>query len=139
MAFIPLNHEQGKIVQLQVAATTFTKGDACVHDGSGQMVKATAGNGAGIMYVIAETVATTATAGDLKNFWIATPDVQFVADTTADPTQAQMGTFVDLVTNAATLDTSASTDDLFFLERALGPLTDRKVVGHFTPYAPAVE
>ena len=103
------------------------------------MVKATAGNGAGLMYVIAETVATTATAGDLKKFWVATPDVQFVADTTADPTQAQMGTFVDLVTNAATLDTAASTDDLFFLERALGALTDRKVVGHFTPYAPAVE
>ena len=139
MAFLPHNFEEGKVVPLQVAATTFTKGDACVHDGSGQMVKATAGNGAGLMYVIAETVGTTATAGDIHNFWVASPDVNFVADTTADPTQAQMGTFVDLVTNAATLDTAASTDDLFFLERALGPLTDRKVIGHFTPYAPAVE
>ena len=124
---------------MQVAATTFTKGDACVHDGSGQMVKATAGNGAGLMYVIAETVATTATAGDIHNFWVATPGVTFVADTSADPTQAQMGTFVDLVTNAGTLDPAASTDDLFFLERVQGALTDRKVIGHFTPYAPAVE
>lgn len=139
MPFIPYNQEEGKLVPLQVAATTFTKGDACVHDGSGQMVKATAGNGAGLMYVIAETVATAATAGDIKDFWVASPDVSFVADTTANPTQAQMGTFCDLVTNAATLDTSASTDDLFFLERVLGPLADRKVIGHFTPYAPAVE
>lgn len=139
MAFIPLNQEEGKVVPLQVAATTFTRGDACVHDGSGQMVKATAGNGAGLMYVIAETVATTATAGDIKNFWVASPDVTFVADTTANPTQAQCGTFVDLVTNAATLDTSASTDDLFFVERIQGALSNKKVIGHFTPYAPAVE
>lgn len=139
MAFLPVNYEDGRVVPLQVAATTFTKGDACVHDGSGQMTKATAGNGAGIMYVIAETVSTTATAGDIHNFWAATPDVNFIADTTANPTQAQMGTFCDLVTNAGTLDTSASTDDLFFLERVHGALADKKVIGHFTPYAPAVE
>jgi len=135
MPFLPYNFDEGRVVLLQVAATTFTKGDACVHDGSGQMVKATAGNGAGLMYVIAETVSTTATAGDLHAFWDAGPSMEFVAD----PTQAQCGTFVDLVTNAGTLDTAASTDDLFFVSRIDGALADRKVIGHFTPYAPAVE
>lgn len=139
MAFIPVHQEESKVVSLQVAATTFTKGDACVHDGSGQMTKATAGNGTAIRYVIAETVASTATAGDYKDFWIASPGVAYEADTTAAPTQAQMGTYVDLVTNAGTLDTSASTDDLFFLERSKGALAGKVVIGYFQQSAPNVE
>lgn len=138
MAFLPLNQEEGKIVNLQVAATTFTKGDACVHDGSGQMTKATAGNGTAIRYVSASTVSTTATAGDIHPFWVADPTVRFVADTTTTPTQAQCGTYVDLVTNAATLDTAASTDDLFFVESVLDA-ANKKVVGYFVPSAPNVE
>ena len=131
MAFIPLHEEEGKVHRLEVAATTFTKGDACVFDGSGQMVKATAGNGAPIWYVIADTVASKATAGDLHSFWPAWGDTIFLADTTTDPTQAQMGTYVDLVTNAATLDTAASTDDLFMLMKIQGAAADRKVQGFF--------
>lgn len=138
MAFIPVHQEESKVVSLQVAATTFTKGDACVHDGSGQMTKATAGNGTAIHYVCAETVATTATAGDYHDFWVASPEVAFIADTTTTPTQAQCGDYVDLVTNAGTLDTAASTDDLFLVER-IYDASNKKVIGYFTPYTPNVE
>lgn len=138
MAFKPVNQEEAKLVRLQVAATTFTKGDACVHDGSGQMTPATAGNGTAVRYVIAETVATTATAGDMKDFWVAGPEVRFIADTTTTPTQAQCGTYVDLVTNAGTLDTAASTDDLFFVE-AIHSAANKQVVGYFVPSPMNVE
>ena len=64
MAFLPINYEEGNIVELPVAATTFTKGDGCVY-ASGYMTKATAAAGVPIFYVIMEDVATTATEGDL--------------------------------------------------------------------------
>ena len=130
MAFLPINYEEGNIVELQVAATTFTKGDGCVFDGSGQMVKATAADGVPIFYVILEDVLTTATAGDLKRFvrTISTPI--FVANTSGTPTQAQCGTYVDTVTNAGTLDTAASADDLFFVEKIISA-SDKLVQGWF--------
>lgn len=138
MPFIPLEQEEAKVVLLEVAATTFTKGHASVHDGSGQMTEATAGNGTAIHYVISEGVSSTATAGDLHSFWRADPSVTFIADTTGTPTQAQCGNYVDLVTDAGTLDTSASTDDLFFVER-LWDSANNQVVGFFTAYTPNVE
>lgn len=138
MAFVPVQYEVGKLVPLQVAATTFTKGDACVPDGSGQMTKATAGNGAEIRYIIMETVATTATAGDIKSF-LPVAGVRFIADTTATPTQAQCGTHVDLVTNAATIDTAATTDKLFYVEAIKGAAADKKVFGYFQTATPHVE
>lgn len=130
MAFLPINYEEGNIVELQVAATTFTKGDACIFDGSGQMVKATAADGVPLFYVIMEDVLTTATAGDLKRFvrTISTPI--FVANTSGTPTQAQCGTYVDTVTNAGTLDTAASADDLFFVEKIISA-SDKLVQGWF--------
>ena len=138
MAFIPVQEEEAKTRLLQVAATTFTKGFAVVHDGSGQMTHATPGDGAALRYVVAETVGTTATAADLHVFWVAAGEVQFKADTTATPTQSQVGTYVDLVTNAGTLDTAASTDDLFFIE-ALFSSADNEVLGYFTPYTPNIQ
>lgn len=130
MAFLPINYEEGNIVELQVGATTFTKGDGCVFDSNGQMVKATAQAGVPIFYVILEDVATTATAGDLHRFvrTISTP--VFVVDTTGTPTQAQMGTYMDTVTNAGTIDEATSADDLFFAEKIISA-ADKKVQGWF--------
>lgn len=130
MAFLPINYEEGNIVELQVAATTFTKGDACIFDGSGQMVKATAGDGVPLFYVILEDVPATATAGDLKRFMRTFTAPIFVANTTSTPTQAQCGTYVDTVTNAGTLDTAASADDLFFVEKIISA-SDKLVQGWF--------
>lgn len=138
MAILPINYEEGNIVELEVAATTFTKGDACIYDGSGQMVKATAGNGAPIFYVIIETVASAATAGDLHRFYRTLNVPVFEFDTTGTPTQAQMGTLVDTVTNAGTIDTAASTDDLIFLEKIISA-ADKKVQGWFKPYTVEAE
>lgn len=133
MAFIPTVLDEGNVVSLQVAATTFTKGDACVFDGSGQMTKATAAGNDPIFYIIAETVSTTATAGDMHNFWRTQSFPIFIADTTTTPTQAQCGTYVDTVTNAGTIDTAASTDDLFFVEKIVDA-TNKKVQGWWKGY-----
>lgn len=133
MAFLPINYEEGNIVELQVAATTFTKGDACIFDGSGQMVKATAADGVPLFYVILEDVPATATAGDLKKFVRTFTAPIFQANVTSTPTQAQCGTYVDTVTNAGTLDTAASADDLFFVEKIISA-SDKLVQGWFKGY-----
>ena len=133
MAFLPTNYEEGNIVELQVGAETFTKGDACVFDGSGQMVKATAAGNVPLFYIILEDVLTTASAGDLHRFVRTFTAPIFVADCTTTPTQAQCGTYVDTVTNAGTLDTAASTDDLFFVEKIISA-ADKKVQGWFKSY-----
>jgi len=131
MALIPQNYDEGNIVELQVGATTFTKGDACVFDGAGQMVKATAQAGVPIFYVIAETVSVAAVAGDLKRFHRTFYAPMFIVDTTGVPTQAQMGTYMDTITNAGTIDQAASADDLFFAEKIIGAAAEKKVQGWF--------
>lgn len=133
MAFLPINYDEGNIVELQVGAETFTKGDGCVFDGSGQMVKATAAAGVPIFYVIAEDVPVTASAGDLKRFYRTFSTPVFVVDTSGTPTQAQMGTFMDTVTDAGTIDEDASADDLFFAEKIISA-ADKKVQGWFKAY-----
>ena len=130
MAFIPTQYEEGNLVSLQVAATTFTKGDGCVFDGAGQMVKATAAANVPIFYVIMEDVSVTATAGD-EHLFVRTVNVPiFEVDTSGTPTQAQMGTYMDTVTNAGTIDEDATTDDLFFAEKIISA-ADKKVQGWF--------
>ena len=130
MAFLPINYDEGNLVELQVGAETFTKGDACVFNASGQMVKATAAAGVPIFYVIMEDVPVAATAGDTKMF-VRTVNVPvFVVDTDGTPTQAQMGTYMDTVTNAGTIDEDASLDDLFFAEKIISA-GDKKVQGWF--------
>lgn len=130
MGFIPINYEEGNIVELEVAATTFTKGDGCIYDGSGQMVKATAAAGVPIFYVIMETVASTASAGDLHRFYRTVNVPIFEVDTDGTPTQAQMGLYMDTVTNAGTIDEDASADDLFFAEKIISA-SDKKIQGWF--------
>lgn len=133
MGFLPINYDEGNIVELQVAATTFTKGDGCEFDGAGRMVKTTATGGVPIFYVIAETVAVTATAGDLKRFYRTFYAPIYVVDTTGVPTQAQMGTYMDTVTNAGTIDNTASLDDLFFAEKIIDA-AGKKVQGWFKSF-----
>lgn len=132
MAFLPINYDEGNIVELPVGAETFTKGDGCVYS-SGYMVKATAAAGVPIFYVIAEDVTTTATEGDLHRFYRTFTAPIFVVDTSGTPTQAQMGTYMDTVTDAGTIDEDASTDDLFFAEKLISA-ADKKVQGWFKAY-----
>ena len=131
MAILPQNYDEANLVSLLIGAETFTKGDMCIFDGSGHMVKASAGGNVPIFYVIMESVAVAPSAGAVEKVFartISTPI--FVADVTTTPTQAQCGTYVDIVTNAGTLDTAASTDDLFFVEKIISA-ADKKVQGWF--------
>jgi len=94
------------------------------------MTKATAAAGVPIFYICMETVATTATAGDEHLFYRTVNVPIFEVDTSGTPTQDQMGTYMDTVTNAGTIDEDASADDLFFAEKIISA-SDKKIQGWF--------
>lgn len=134
MALIPVNYDEGNLVSLLVGAETFTKGDACVFNGSGHMVKATAAAGVPLFYVIMEDIAVAPSAGAREAVFVRTFTAPiFVVDTTGTPTQAQMGTYMDTITNAGTIDEAASLDDLFFAEKLVSA-ADKKVSGWFKSF-----
>lgn len=131
MAILPIIFDEGDKVKLQVSATTFTKGDMCVFS-SGYMAKAAAGQGAPVFYVILETVSSTATQGDEHTFVRTVRNPIFEALTDGTPTQAQMGTYMD-VAGSGSIDEDASLDDLFFAERIINA-SDKKIQGCFKGY-----
>ena len=113
---------------------TIVKGDALADNGSGYLAVATVATAVDIHYVAMETVTTTSTGQLVK--CIETTNVLFEADTTAAWTQSQVGTYVDLA-SVSTLDTSASTNDLFYFLKGVGTSgTDTKVLGFFTRAVP---
>lgn len=134
MAFLPLDHHEGRTALRQAATgQTIVKGDALVDNGSGYLVPASAGGNVDIRFVAAETVTTTA---DGQNVLVwSTDGVTFVADTDANPAQTDVGTEADLAA-AGQVDPDASTDDIFVIERILGAVSDKKVIGHFTRGTP---
>ena len=130
MAFTPIRYDAGKLQTMACAdAQAIVKGAALVDNTSGYLALATGGNGTQIEFVAMETVTTTATGQ--KVLCLRVDGVQFEADTDAAPAQTDVGTYVDLATEA-TLDPDASTDDLFYIEAIKGPVGDKKVIGHFT-------
>jgi len=138
MAFIPINFEEGKLVKLPMynggSTASYTVGQALTTTG-GYYATATAGMGTDVEAVCMEA-GTVTTDGTLLSC-IVTRGVRFVADTAANPALTQQGTYVDLST-ATALDTTASSDDLFYVEKVLYPLSDKKVQGFFqhgTPLA----
>jgi hypothetical protein len=131
MAFLPTNYDEGNLVSLPIGAETFTNCYGCLFDPSGQMVQATPTGGVPIFYVIMEDVAVAPTAGAQEALFVRTINVPiFEVDTSGTPTQAQMGTYMDTVTNAGTIDEDASADDLFFAEKIISA-ADKKVQGWF--------
>lgn len=129
--FIPTQYSEGNLVSLKVGAETFSKGDSCIYDVSGHMVKSTAGGNVPIFYVIMEDVLVAPSAGAVEKLFIRTINTPiFEADVTSTPVQAQCGTYVDTVTNAGTLDTATSVDDLFFVEKIISA-SGKKVQGWF--------
>lgn len=130
MAFIPKFGHEGKLTSVGCAtSTTITKGDGLIDNGSGYFTTASSGGGVDIRYVAAETVTTTAN-GQQVQAW-RTDGVTFLADTDAAPAQTDVGTEADLA-GAGTIDPDASTDDIFYIEKIVGPAADKKVLGHFT-------
>ena len=127
MAFKPIQYDSGKMVRLPVAATTFTKGDACKENGSGYYEKAQAADGQQVTHVIMETVASAATEGDMKLF-IRVPGVVFEADCDAVASRTDVGTSVDLA-SAGTVNVDATGGDyVFYVEDLVGVAETTTVV-----------
>jgi hypothetical protein len=131
MAFIPRKYDEGKLVQLPAAnSQTIVKGDALADNGSGYLAVATSATAVDIHYVAMQSVVTTATGQMI--LCIETENVLFDADCAAAWTQAQVGTYVDLST-VALLDTSAVTNQLFYVLKGIGvTAVGTKVMGYFT-------
>lgn len=127
MAFTPRKYEDGAVMMIPGAATAITKGNA-LKNSSGNYTPSASGDNTDVEFVAMETV-TPASAGDLIRA-IRVKGVEFVADTSNTPTAAQMNEYVDL-SAAGTIDTSATTDKVFFAAKLLGAAADKKVIGWF--------
>lgn len=126
--FKPTQFDDGKIMKVPGAATAITKGDA-LKNSSGNFTPSASGDNTDVEYVAMETI-TPASAGDLI-LAISTEGTLFEADTSNTPTAAQMNTYVDL-SAASTIDTSATTDAVFYAIKLKGAAADKKVIGRFT-------
>lgn len=136
MAFIPLNYDEGKVVLIPAKGSiAFVKGNALKDDGAGYITNGASGDNGDVRYVAAETITSNATDGvTLLNCW-PVKGVRFLADTSADPAQTDVGTYCDL-SAAGTVVAATGTDQVFFLEKIQGALTDRKVIGYFSEGVP---
>ncbi len=118
--FSPVIYDKGNVVDLLIGAETFTKGDACIFNGSGHMIKSTGGGTVPIFYVINEDVLVAPTAGARTASFVRTISTPiFIAESSTTPTQAQCGTHVDTITNAGLVNTATSVSDLFFVEKII--------------------
>ncbi len=126
--FLPQNYEDGKTEYIPATNTTFTKGDA-IKTTSGVATPAASGDNTDVWFVAAETK-TIAASGDPLLVYTAR-GVRFIVDTSNTPTQAQAMLAVDL-SAAGTIDSSAVTDQVFFVEKFVLPLSSKKAIGYFT-------
>lgn len=131
MACLPYNYDDGKVILIPAKATiAFTKGDMLKDDGAGYITTVSAGDGVDIEFVAAQTVTAGSTDGATLLPCYSTRGVRFICDTDANPAQTDVGTLADIAA-AGTIDPDASADDIFMIEKILGPLADKKVLGFF--------
>lgn len=110
-----------------VASQTVAQHDALAEDGNGLYQRAT--SAASLVRFVAVEDRTDSGSNDFL-LVCTTAGVRFVADTNAAPAQTDVGTTADL-TDHDTLNESASSNDVFFIEEILGATTDQKVLGYF--------
>ena len=131
MAFIPINYEDGQLIKLPMndggSNADYTVGQALVIS-SGLYQTATAGQGTDVEAVCMEAGNISTDGEELLS--ISTRGMRFIADTAADTVATQVGTYVDL-SSATALDTTASDDDIFYLETIQYPLSGKQVRGWF--------
>lgn len=131
MAFKPINYEDGQIIELPMSAggstADYTVGQA-LKVTSGYYITATAGQGTDVEAICMEAGTIGTDGNTLK--CISTRGVRFIADTNATTIATEVGTYVDLA-SATTLDTTASDDDIFYVESIQYPLTGKQVRGWF--------
>lgn len=135
MAFRPLTNEEGKRVFLPAkASVVFTKGDAILNT-SGYADIQVSGSNIDSYYVADETVTASGTDGATLVACIPVAGVRFEVDTSNTPTAAQAGVDVDF-SAAGTIDSSATTDQVFHVEKFILPLSAKKAIGFFVRGAP---
>lgn len=128
MAFRPTRYSEGDITKVRMSASvTVAKYDALVVT-SGFVLRATS-SATECRYVAMEAKVDDGTNEYLKV--VRTMGVEFIADTNADPVVAtDLGIYADL-TDHDTLNESASSNNVFFVEDTVGALTDKQVRGFF--------
>lgn len=135
MAFLPVNYEEGHLVDLPMgnggSSASYTVGQA-LKISSGYYIAATVGQNTDVEAVCMQA-GTVTTSGTLLRC-ITTRGVKFVADCNTTPVQDDVGTYADL-TDSNTLDESTSTDDLFYIEK-LYDAANKKVLGYFAHGVP---
>ena len=135
MSFIPLNYEEGKIVNLPMSTgETVVVGQVTVADTDGYYITG-ASSAEDVRYVALEAAVTTADGQRVRH--IETEGVRFLVDTDNAPAQTDVGTWCDLA-DKSTLNPDASSNAQFYLESAILPLTAKKVTGYFTRGTPNV-
>lgn len=128
--FKPKRFDSGRLQYMQAAGSaTFVKGDA-VKNASGYITPSASGDNTDVQFIAWEDKVTGGAAGELVLCYRIVGGVQLEVDTSNTPTQAQALVAVDL-SAAGTVDTSATTDAVFFYEYPKLPLSDKKIVGHF--------
>lgn len=134
MAFKAVRYDSGKVISLPAKASqTIAKGDGLKNNG-GYLIPTVSGDNADVEFVAMAAYSTSGTDGDLIRV-IPVRGVQFIVDCSNTPTQAQMLTAVDL-SAAGTIDTSATTDQVFFAAALVGAASDKKILGWFTNGVP---
>lgn len=133
--FKPVRYDSGKVFKLLAkGSTAFVKGDA-VKNSSGYATPSASGDNLDVEFVALETKTTTAVDGSDTILCVTTRGVQFEVDSSNTPTQAQMLTSVDL-SAAGTIDTSATTDQVFFAAKLQGAAANKKILGWFVGGTP---
>lgn len=131
MAFKPTNpsRAEGQEVLLQMAASaTVAKYDALAFS-SGNVQRAVSGT-TEVRYIALEDK-TTGAGENPQILCLPVEGIRFEADTNADPVFATDVWVKADLTDHDTLNESASTNDVFFIEKIVGDTTDKKVQGYF--------
>lgn len=129
MAFIPIREDCGYTDNMKMqASTTILKNQAQVF-ASGYLVPATNAS-TEVKYVSLEAK-TTAGGETPEILTIATnEEMEFLADTSTNTSQANVGTKCDLA-DGLTINVGATTNKVFFVKKVVGAPANRKVIGYF--------
>ena len=131
MAFTPKRYDSGKLTKdlRLVSGQTVAKGDALEDKNTGFFQRwGTSVSPTSVQYVAMEAL--TGTSANEHVLAIRTQGVEFEADTDSNPSQTDVGTTADL-TDHDTLNENASSNDVFFITRIKGAVSDKKVRGFF--------
>ena len=130
--FTPIRYDSGQLDTLLTASsTTITKGDA-LEFSSGYVQRATSSTAEIKLVAMEDKVTAGGAHENLLVLWV--EGVEFEADTAGNPSQASVGTKIDL-TDHDTANQAAGSTDVFFVKGVVGAVTDNKVRGHFVTKA----